>query len=114
MADLNLRDIEPELIKELKQAALDAGWSLKELCVHRLKGKTFGEIKRKAGDDPLAQAKAIRESAKPQMIIERPTKEKPTTTFRMEIPEREEAPRGKSCPECHAPNGMHQKFCSKK
>lgn len=46
MADLNLRDVDVELIKELKQAALEAGWTLKELCVHRLKGKTYGEIQR--------------------------------------------------------------------
>jgi hypothetical protein len=52
MADLNLRDVDPELVKELKQAAIAAGWTLKELCIHRLKGVTYGEIRKKHYQQP--------------------------------------------------------------
>jgi hypothetical protein len=95
MADLNIRDVDPELIKELKQAALDAGWSMKELCIHRLKGVTYGEIRRKES---------------PQMIIEKPKKterEKPSPKIAREPEKASEIPKPEAkpaklgkCPRC--------------
>jgi hypothetical protein len=82
MSNLNLRDIDPELMRELHLAAAEAGWTLKELCVHRLKGVTYGEIRRKD---------------QPQMIIA-PESEKPRAT---EIPQAIERPvKLEGCPRC--------------
>jgi len=41
MADLNLRNVDAELMKELKRAAVEAGVSLKEICVQRLSAESL-------------------------------------------------------------------------
>jgi hypothetical protein len=85
MADLNLRDVDAELIKELKRAAVEADVSLKEECLRRLRGQ--------------------------QMIIARPKAESPIAKAReiVRVPAREEKPT--ACPKCHALNGNHFKGC---
>lgn len=98
MSDLNLRDIDPELIKELKRAAFEAGWTLKELCVHRLSGVTYGEIKRKAGPDPLRQSEAVEKASTSKMIIEADEELKPCDRCGGETVAW--GPKQRRCPKC--------------
>lgn len=82
MADLNLRNVPDALLVELKKAAVKAGWTLKKLCVHRLSGKTYGEVRREAFPESLKEPST--KAKRPKMIM--------PLTPKAETPKTSEAP----------------------
>jgi hypothetical protein len=90
MADLNIRNIEPEMIARLKREALELKQTLRERCIDLLNGNLECYIPKSAAD---SSANISKESY-------------------LKYPQRFSTPKP-GCPTCGGLNGMHQKGCKR-